>query len=190
MSAQTLIDKIALWEAASAKVSKTAHKAIEILNQAGIPILVTGGLAVIAHGYDVSTRDVDLIVPDFETAHQLMLSHGYAASVEVPIGVIDAETKVRVDILPGGKSLSLACPVNFPMPTEFGQQYVTLPELISTKLGSFMSHPVHRLKDKVTVVELIKLGLPRELIGLDQAIKSLYQTLWDELAAEPAGPIT
>ena len=182
-----MIDRIAVWEAASASVAETARKAIDTLNDGGIPILVTGGLAVIAYGYDAATRDVDLIVPDFESAHRFMLAQGYRAAIRVPIGVIDPETGVRIDILPGGKSLSPRCPVNFPVPTELGYNYVTLPELISTKLGSFLEGDIDRLKDKVAVIELIKANeLPRDFPGLDPAIQGLYHEIWDERAGRRA----
>jgi hypothetical protein len=181
-----LIDRIALLEAVSEAVNQTARKTVDRLSRAGVPVLVTGGLAVNAYGYDLFTRDVDLIVPDVETAHQFLLSQGYRVSV--PVGVVDPETGTRVDLLPGGQSRSPRCPVNFPVPTTLGYNYVTLADLVSTKLGSYLANPIRRLKDKAAVIEFIKNGLARDIPGIDPAVQRLYHQTWDEIAAEPEGP--
>ena len=36
---------------------------VRTLNEAGVPFIVVGGIAVISHGYGRSTRDVDLVIP-------------------------------------------------------------------------------------------------------------------------------
>ena len=151
--------------------------------------MVTGGLAVQIHGYPALTTDVDLIVPDLEAARELLIHSGYRAAIRVPLGVIDPETKVRVDILPGGKSLTPRCPVNYPMPVEMGYHYVSLPDLISLKLGSYISNPARRGKDRTAVEELImRTSLSRNLSGLNPAVQDVYYQLWDAIQAEPPGP--
>ena len=168
---------------------ETAKRAVALLNQAGIPVLVTGGLAVIAHGYPRLTVDADLIVPDFQEAHQLLLHQGYHAEIHVPVGALDPQSKVRVDILPGGKSLTPRCPVNYPMPVEMGYHYVSLPDLISLKLGSYRSNPARRSQDRADVDQLImRTSLPRDLSGINPAVQELYHQLWDAIQAEPPGP--
>jgi hypothetical protein len=117
----------------------------------------------------------------------LLVQNGYHASLRVSVGVIDPQSKVRVDMLPGGKSLTPRCPVNFPMPSEMGFHYVDLESLVSTKLGSHLSS-LRRLKDKADVGELIqRQNLPRDL-AVDPAVQLVYVTFWDQIAAEPEGP--
>jgi len=81
------------------------------------------------------------VVPDLVAAHQVLLAHGYSPSLRVATGVIDPQTKVRIDLLPGGGSLTPRCPVNFPMPSELAGVYISLPDLIGVKLGSFRVKP-------------------------------------------------
>jgi hypothetical protein len=170
-------------------VPETAQRAAAILNQAGIPTLIAGGLAVQVHGYPRMTVDADIIVPDIVAAHQLLVEHGYRASILLPIGVTDPQSKVRVDLLPGGNRLTPRCPVAFPMPTEKAYAFVSLPDLISIKLGSFLSSPVRRGQDKVDVIQLIMRNkLPRDLQGIDPAVQALYLETWDAIEAEPEGP--
>src|SRR5205823_4898781 len=123
-----------LWEASGMTIPETAQRATAVLNQAGIPTLIAGGLAVQIHGYPRFTVDANIVVPDIIAAHQILLEHGYSALVRAPTGVIDPESKVRVDLLPGGSCLTPRCPVNFPMPLELGHVYISLSDLISVKL--------------------------------------------------------
>jgi len=92
-------------------------------------------LAVQVHGYPRFTVDADIVVPDLVAAHQVLLAHGYSPSLRVATGVIDPQTKVRIDLLPGGGSLTPRCPVNFPMPSELAGVYISLPDLIGVKLA-------------------------------------------------------
>jgi hypothetical protein len=69
-----------------------------------------------------------------------------------------------------------------------GYNYVSLADLISTKLGSFLANPIRRSKDKTAVIELKRNGLPRSIPGLHPAIKNLYCEIWEQVAAEPEGP--
>jgi hypothetical protein len=57
-------------------------------NEAGLPYVVIGGFAVIAHGYLRATKDSDLLVPDGSDANTAMarflaLSEARVTSVEV-----------------------------------------------------------------------------------------------------------
>src|ERR1051326_9602838 len=170
-------------------VPETAQRAVAVLNEAGIPTLVAGALAVQIHGYPRLTVDANIIVPDITAAHHILIEHGYRPSIRVPIGVIDPKSKVRVDLVPGGNRLTPRCPVAFPMPTEKNHGYVSLPDLISIKLGSFLSSPARRARDRADVVELIlRNKLTRELEGIDSAVQALYVEIWDAIEAEPEGP--
>jgi hypothetical protein len=70
------------------------------LNEAAIPFLVVGGLAVVAHGYGRQTQDVDLVVPiDADTVGRLfdaLGTLGYAPRVPVTAAqVADQQTRER-----------------------------------------------------------------------------------------------
>jgi len=170
-------------------IPESAQRARAILKEAGIPSLIAGGLAVQVHGYPRFTVDADIVVPDLVATHQILLSHGYSPSLRVATGVIDPQTKVRIDLLPGGGSLTPRCPVNFPMPSKLAGVYISLPDLIGVKLGSFVSNPMRRAKDKADVIELIvRNDLRRDLAGIHPAVQGLYVETWDAIEAEPEGP--
>jgi len=134
-------------------------------------------------------RGMHFFVPDVPAAHQVLLQHGYRASIRMPAGVIDPQSKVRVDLLPGGGCLTPRCPVAFPLPTETAHAYLNLPDLISVKLGSFLASPVRRTKDKADVVELmVRNNLSRDLAGIHPAVQALYVEIWDAIQSEPEGP--
>jgi predicted nucleotidyltransferase len=60
---------------------------VKTLNDAAVPFLVVGGIAVIAHGYGRNTYDVDLVIrltPDFvNRAFAALASIGYAPRVPI-----------------------------------------------------------------------------------------------------------
>jgi hypothetical protein len=61
---------------------------------------------------------------------------------------------------------------------------ISLPELISLKLDSWVHSPTRRLKDKADVVELItRRHLPRDL-AVQPVVRSLYEEIWDALQQE------
>ena len=67
--------------------------------------------------------------------------------------------------------------------------YLSLSELVSVKLGSFISNPMRRAKDKADVVELIvRNNLARGLADIHPAAQGLYLETWDAIQAEPEGP--
>ncbi len=74
---------------------------VRALNDAGVPFLVVGGLAVVAHGYGRQTQDVDLVVrllPDsIRRAFDALGSLGYAPRVPVTAEMLcDAEVRARL----------------------------------------------------------------------------------------------
>lgn len=189
VNAKALHEAAVLWEATGMTIPEAAQRATAVLNQAGIPTLIAGGLAVQVHGYPRFTVDADIVVPDIVAAHRVLVERGYNASMTAPIGVVDPQSKVRIDLLPGGSCLTPRCPVNFPMPTELALVYISLPGLISVKLGSFISNPIRRAKDRADVIELIvRNDLRRDFAGIDGAVQGLYRETWDAIQAEPEGP--
>ena len=134
------------------------------LDDAGIPYAVAGGMALVAHGYDRTTVDVDVLVtPEgLMEAHRRLGGLGYVPLFAGSRNLRDTEHGVRVEFLvtggfPGdGKPK----PVAFPDPAACrvdidGVRYVALPTLIELKLASGMTNP-GRLKDLADVQELIR----------------------------------
>jgi hypothetical protein len=60
---------------------------VRALNDASVPFLVVGGLAVVAHGYGRQTQDVDLVIRlgprEIRAAFSALASLGYAPRVPV-----------------------------------------------------------------------------------------------------------
>jgi hypothetical protein len=171
-------------------IETTLHSAVELLAEHGIPHLVAGGLAVQEHGYFRVTLDADVIVPDVIEAVELVtanLSGPFFRYQGLGDTVEDRRNGVLVNFLPAGKVLRAGCNVPFPQPTEIATKprFITLGQLVSLKLDSWVNSPARRLKDKADVVELIKSkNLPRDL-GVDPAVKTLYVETWDALQADP-----
>ena len=80
--------------------TSTIDSIARALNGAGVPFLVVGGLAVVAHGYGRQTQDLDLVVPmDADTVGRLfeaLATLGYAPRVPVTASdVADPTTRER-----------------------------------------------------------------------------------------------
>jgi hypothetical protein len=167
----------------------TARAAVEALAEHDIPHLVAGGLAVQEHGYHRVTLDVDLVVPDVLEAVEFLTASLAGPFVRVPgceDRVRDQRNGVFVDLLPAGRVLRQGCEVPFPEPSEVTGKptFVSLEQLISLKLDSWAHNPVHRLKDKADVIELVKARrLPREL-NVAAPVRRHYTETWDALKAE------
>ena len=151
--------------------------------------MLVGGLALQEHGYHRVTLDVDLVVPDVPEAVEFLTANLTGPFVRVPgceDRVRDQRNGVFVDLLPGGKVLRRGCEVPCPEPIEVNKKptYVSLEQLISLKLDSWAHNPVHRLKDKADVIELIKARrLPRGL-KVAAPVQQHYVETWDALQAE------
>src|SRR5438093_11613297 len=118
----------------SPNIQKTLLKALSVLKLFNIPHYVCGGFAVQEHGYPRFTVDVDIIVPDVEFAMEKLSMNGFKANPGSKMTVTDRETKVAVDLLPGGKRVDPG-PLTLPMPTHVSDepQIMTLERLISSK---------------------------------------------------------
>ena len=170
-------------------VVQTAQAAVSTLEDHDIPHLIVGGIAVQEHGYPRVTIDVDIVVPDVLEAVEWLtadLSGPFARVAGCEDRVEDRRNGVKVDLLPAGKVLKRGCKVPFPQPTQVTSklQIVTLEQLISLKLDSWVNSPNKRHRDKTDVIELItRRRLPREL-SVAPAVRDLYLETWDALQAE------
>jgi hypothetical protein len=81
------------------------------LNEAGVPFIVVGGLAVVAHGYGRQTQDLDVVVrledSSIHAAFRALASLGYRPRVPVtPDAFVDARQRSRWIIEKGMTVLS------------------------------------------------------------------------------------
>ena len=166
----------------STNIEKTLLKALKVLKLFNIPHYVCGGFAVQEHGYPRFTVDVDLIVPDVEFAVEKLSINGFKQNPGSEMTVTDRETKVEVDLLPGGKKVDSG-PLTLPMPTHVSEepQILTLEKLISAKLSTYMGRGIERSQDHADVVKLVQANrLPRDL-GVDPKVRDEYHKIWEGL---------
>jgi hypothetical protein len=129
--------------------------------------------------------DVDIIVPDVEFAIEKLSLNGFKQNPGSKMTVTDRETKVEVDLLPGGKKVDPG-PLTLPMPTEVSEtpQILSLEKLISAKLSTYMGRGIDRSQDYADVVKLVQANhLPRDF-GVDPKVVEEYQKIWDALHRE------
>lgn len=166
----------------STGIQTTLLRALKVLKLFGIPHYVCGGYAVQEHGYPRFTADVDIIVPDVDLAREKLTLNGFRTNPGSNITVTDRETKVEVDLLPGGKKADSG-PLTLPMPVTVSEepQLLTLSALISAKLSTWLGRGIARLRDQSDVVELIQANhLPRDF-PVAAPVQPEYQRIWDEL---------
>jgi hypothetical protein len=159
------------------------------LEALGICYAVAGGMALVAHGYDRTTVDVDILVTpaDLAEIHRQLEGLGYVPPFSGSKNFRDAATKVRIEFLTTGAypGDGKPKPVAFPDPNDAaieidGIRFLRLEKLIELKLASGMTNP-GRLKDLADVQELIRaLKLDRAFAGqLDPYVRPKYSELWD-----------
>jgi hypothetical protein len=166
----------------STNIEKTLLKALKVLKLFNIPHYICGGFAVQEHGFPRLTVDVDIIVPDVQFAREKLSMNGFKANPGSKMTVTDRETKVEIDVLPGGGRVGPG-PVRFPMPAKVSDkpQILTLAELISLKLSSYIGSPFDRARDYGDVAELIKANHPSRQLGVDPKVRDEYHKIWDGL---------
>ena len=159
------------------------------LDTEAIPYAVAGGMALVAHGYDRTTVDIDVLVSEsgLRAIHERLVGRGYRPAFEGSRKQLrDVERGVRVEFLVAGEFPGDGKPkaVAFPEPTGSsveigGIRYLRLSSLVELKLASGISHP-GRLKDLADVQELIRArDLPLELRDeLDASVRDRYTELW------------
>jgi hypothetical protein len=169
-------------ESSGSNIEKTLIKAVKVLALFHIPHYVCGGFAVQEHGYPRFTVDVDIIVPDVDFAREKLAMNGFQENPGSKMTVTDRETRVEIDLLPGGNKLDPG-PLTFPAPTHVSEepQILALQNLISLKLSTYIGRGVHRIQDYADVVKLIEANhLPRDY-DVDEKVRDAYQKAWDEI---------
>lgn len=169
-------------------VHKTLHEIARRLNGLGIEYAVVGGMALVAHGYNRTTLDVDILVsPDgLDAAHKALDGLGYVPPFAGSRNLRDVQTGVRIEFLVAGQfpGDGKPKPVAFPPPASAaididGIKYVNLDTLIELKLASGMTNP-GRLRDLADVQELIRtLRLPAgHTERLNPYVRDRFRELW------------
>ena len=158
---------------------------MQVLNRFNIPPFVSGGFAVQEHGYPRFTVDVDIIVPDVGFAREKLSLNGFEQNPGPSMTVTDRETKVDVDVLPGGGKVG-PDPVEFPVPTVVSEhpQILTSPGLISLKLSSYMGSPICRAQDYADAIKLIEVYRPPRHSPVDHRVQPLFHSLWDQILSD------
>lgn len=183
-------------------VHATLRRLTGKLDELGIPYAVAGGMALVAHGYDRTTVDVDVLVsPDsLARVHAELEGRGYVPPFAGSKDLRDTETGVRIEFLLAGQfpGDGQPKPIAFPDPvtssvTLDGIRFLALEHLIELKLASGMTH-AGRIKDLADAQELIR------VLRLDAAfgarLHAFVQAKYTELLAgvarergsEEAGP--
>jgi hypothetical protein len=173
-----------LRESSGSNIEKTLLKAVKVLALFRIPHYVCDGFAVQEHGYPRFTIDVDIIVPDVDFAREKLCMNGFKENLGSKMTLTDRETKVEIDLLPGGSKVDPG-PLTLPMPTHVSDepQILTLEGLISSKLSTYLGRGIERAQDYADVVKLIQANRLPRTYGVDPKVRDLYHKMWDELHA-------
>jgi len=160
------------WErmvTAVEKVRDRLRRAVQALEQAGIPYAVAGGNAVAAWVSEVdeaavrNTQDVDILIrrSDLERAKEALATGGFvyrhSSGIDLFLDGPGAKARDAVHIVFAGEKVRQEYALPAPDVDESSAsatcRVVTLEALLRMKLTSF------RLKDRVHVLDLIDVGL-------------------------------
>ncbi len=164
------------------------------LRESGIEYAVAGGMALVAHGYDRTTADVDILVTPqgLEAIHRSLDGLGYVPPFAGSKNLRDTDTGVRIEFIVAGQfpGDGKPKPVAFPDPASVGAEidgirYVNLPALIELKLASGMTNP-GRLRDLADVQELIRvLKLSADFADrLHPYVRDKFTELWSAVQTD------
>jgi hypothetical protein len=135
-------DRELMESSSPANVIRALHVASAALQRAGIRHAIVGGLAIAAHGYGRSTKDVDFLVGDeaFE--------HHPGGIVTMRPGVPIQVSGVLVDFL----SID-------PDEGYLKDDLTTSGDIASANVLVYLKLKSPRAKDRVDIIELVKAGL-------------------------------
>lgn len=175
---------------AQGPVHKTMRNLARGFADEDIDYAVIGGMALVLHGYERLTVDLDLLMTREGLAMfvERFVGEGYApAFPEAKKHFRDVETGVKVEIITTGEYSGdgKPKPVSFPNPGSVfeitdGIKVINLSSLIELKLASGLSAE-HRVKDIADVQQLIEtLDLSRPFgSNLDPSVREEYDRLWE-----------
>ncbi len=153
------LKEISMFFAGKDEVHKTLRRLVKRLEKAGILYAVLGGMAVNAHKYVRTTRDVDLLLtPEgLEEFRKRFVSKNYRQKDGRPRRFVDCINEIEIDFLIAGRFPGSGAPgpIAFPSPDRVAETIdaiavVNLPTLIELKLCA------RRHRDFGDVVELVR----------------------------------
>ena len=177
-------------------VYDTLHRLDRRLREENIPYALIGGMALISHGYERLTKDVDvLLTPEGLIAFaEKCVGRGYVPAFAGARKTFrDTTNNIRIEIITTGEypGDGRPKPVAFPDPAQAsierdGIRVIQLGKLIELKLASGLS-AAHRLRDLADVQDLITvLDLPLDLADrLDASVRGEYLRLWEAARSAP-----
>jgi hypothetical protein len=145
-------------------VYRSLRKITQRLTDLHIEHAVVDGMALVSHGYERTTVDVDVLVTSdgLRRLHEALDGLGYVPPFAGSRHLRDTETGVRIEFLVAGQFPGDGVPklVAFPDPKGAtieldGVRVLALERLIELKLASGMTN-TGRLKDLADVQELIR----------------------------------
>src|SRR5262245_6182719 len=123
-------------------VHTTLREIARRLDSLNVPYAVVGGMALVAHGYQRTTVDIDILLTQqgVDKVRKELQGLGYVPPFKGSKNLRDARTGVRIEFLITGQypGDGKPKPVAFPDPASSsvlidGVRYVTLPRLIELK---------------------------------------------------------
>jgi len=166
------------------------------LTEEKIPYAIIGGMAMVLHGFQRVTGDVDILTTraGLDTIHQRLIGRGYVPAFQGARKKIrDTQTGIKVDLIAAGEYAGQhQTSIVFPDPAAVsvdreGMKVVDLPKLIELKIASGMSSEHRRHIDFGDVAKMIaELRLPRELADqLDPYVRDEYIRMWEAWKNRP-----
>jgi hypothetical protein len=159
-----------------------------LFQEKGIHFCFIGGMAVLEHGFDYFTSDIDALILLDDRAHfaELVGVFFRPAFSGAQKQFILNESNLRFEVIFSGEISGdgrrglLYLPPAQVSETRSGLPFLTLEHLIAYKLSAGLYAP-GRLKDFAAVQELIKANaLPRDFARAMRAdVKTKYEEIWD-----------
>jgi hypothetical protein len=155
------LKEIDMFFQAKDPVHQTMRRTAQRLKRAGIPYAILGGMALNAHRYQRTTKDVDFLLTaqGFETFCRDFVGKYYDHVAGRPRRFLDRKSGVTVDILVAGSfpGTGKPGPIAFPDPTAVSElidkhSVVNLTTLVELKLAA------RRWRDFADVIELIRVN--------------------------------
>src|SRR5262245_34261492 len=143
----------------------------------GIPLAFIGGLAAIYHGYERTTKDIDVVVPQASLDAIIRVAPKYRIKVvwQDPDGWHKLHYGgVDIDVVPEGGKPQRHAPTTIPGPKQLGvangADYAALPGSVETKLTS------NRIQDRADVAQVIKRSTPAALAKVRNHLAKVHAT--------------
>lgn len=153
------------------RIYDTLDNVTRRLDDEGIEYALVGALALVAHGYERFTIDVDLLTTPRgrDAAFERLVGHGY--SVVARNRLLDIRTEVNIDFVVANELPEMV--------KRDGYNVIALPKLVELKI--VCGRKPGWLKHLGDVQELIKVVKPPRDLGeqLDPSVRDEYYRLWD-----------